>query len=127
ARLSGAYAEEDEFHAARALSRADRDPQAIRAYRRFARAHPAHARAPEATYLAAWLEMRHGARAGERQMDRFLRSPLAARALGLARDATWQLALAAFERGQHRSAEARFERYAAMGTDPLIRARGTYW
>jgi soluble lytic murein transglycosylase len=127
ARMGGASAADDQFHAARALSRADRDPEAIRAYRAFARAHASHRLAPEATYLAAWLEIRHGVRGGERQMRRFLASGLAARAPSLAREATWQLALGAFERGRHREAAQLFLRYSTMSDDILVRARGLYW
>ncbi|HJL17850.1 MAG TPA: lytic transglycosylase domain-containing protein [Sandaracinaceae bacterium LLY-WYZ-13_1] len=128
AALGGAHAAEDQFHAARALSRADRDLEAVRDYRRFVREHPEHRRAPEATYLAAWLELRHGRAArGERQMRRFSRSRLARRAPGLRRAATWQLALRAFERERHRAAARLFDRYADLGDGPLVRARGLYW
>ena len=127
ARLGGADAADDQFHAARALSRADRDPEAIRAYRAFARAYPTHRLAPEATYLAAWLEIRHGTRGGERQMRRFLASGFAARAPSLAREATWHLALGAFERHRNGEASQLFLRYSTMGDDVLVRARGLYW
>ncbi len=127
AEAGGAYALEDAFHAARALSRADRDDEAVRAYRAFARAHPDHARAPEATYLAAWLELRHGQRGGERAMRRFLASRLARRAPALARDATWQLGLRSFEAERYADAERQFQAYAALDRDTLVRARGLYW
>lgn len=127
ARLGGADAADDEFHAARALSRADRDREAVAAYRRFARRHRAHRRAAEASYLAAWLSLRHGFPGGERQMSRFVRSAFADRAPRLARDARWQLALRAFERGQHRRAAELFQRYAETDAQPLVRGRGLYW
>ncbi|MCC6875807.1 MAG: transglycosylase SLT domain-containing protein [Sandaracinaceae bacterium] len=122
----GPDAIDDEFLAARALSRADHDREAIRAYRRFAQRHATHRDAQQALYLAAWLELRHGLPGGARSMQRFLRSP-AARGGGLARDATWQLALSAFELGRHREAAELFERYAQTGDDTLVRARGLYW
>jgi len=125
--LGGAHAADDAFHAARALSRADRDREAIRAYRRFARRYRSHQRAAEATYLAAWLELRHGLAGGERQMSRFVRGPLADRAPRLARDGRWQLALRAFERGRHRRAAELFQRYADSDAQPLVRGRGLYW
>lgn len=125
ARLRGAHAAADAFHAARALSRADRDAEAVRAYRRFARTHSSHPRAAEASYLAAWLEIRHGTRGGERNMRRFSRSRLATPAL--VRAATWQLGLRAFERGAFRAAEGHFSRYAQTSSASLVRARGLYW
>ncbi|HEY8428281.1 MAG TPA: transglycosylase SLT domain-containing protein [Sandaracinaceae bacterium] len=127
ARLGGAHAADDEFHAARALSRANRDLEAVRAYRRFAAAHPRHRRAPEALYLAAWLEMRHGVRGAERRMQAFLRSEAARREPGLARDGLWMLALRAFERRQYARAATLFSQYAETDSDVLVRARGLYW
>lgn len=127
ARLGGEHAVEDQFHAARALSRADRDLEAVRAYRRFVREHSGHPLAPEAEYLAAWLEMRHGVAAGERRMRQFVNGRLARRAPGLHRDASWQLALRAFERGRYPAAIRLFESYAEMGDGALVRARGLYW
>jgi soluble lytic murein transglycosylase len=127
ARLGGPHAADDQFHAARALSRADRDREAIPAYRRFAADHPAHAQAPEALYLAAWLELRHGLPGGERQMQRFLRSPQARRDPTSAREGLWHLALRAFERRRYPQAAELFEQYAATDAQTLVRARGLYW
>ena len=125
--LGGAHALDDQFHAARALSRSDQDALAVRAYRRFAREHSGHARAAEATYLAAWLELRHGMRGGERNMSRFARSRLASRAPRFQRDATWQLGLRAFEAERYAAAERHLQAYERMSPDPLVRARGRYW
>lgn len=128
ARLRGPDAISDEFHAARALSRADQDAEAVTAYRRLVRAHPHHARAAQAEYLAAWLELRMGRARGERSMERFLRgsrgrsSPPSRR-----RAATWQLAFAAFEAGRHGRAAQLFEQYANLGRRGLERGRGLYW
>lgn len=127
ASMNGAHAADDQFLAARALSRADRDEEAVRAYRRFVRERSTHRRAPEASYLAAWLELRHGMRGGERNMARFARSALARRAPRFQQEATWQLGLRAFERGRHRAAERHLVRYAAMSPSPMVRARGRYW
>ncbi len=124
ARQRGPTALDDEFHAARALSRSDQDPQAIAAYRRFARRHRTHRRAPEAEFLAAWLELRLGRRRGENAMARFVR---ARRTTSFARSGTFELGLFAYERGQFSTAARRFEEFAAMGTDALVRARGLYW
>lgn len=126
ARAGGAYAIEDEFHAARALSRADEDRDAVRAYQRFARAHAGHPRAAEASYLAAWLSLRHDYAGAERMMQRFVRSRFGRASPGLARSASWQLGLRAFEAERYREAERRFSE-SARGDDALVRGRGLYW
>jgi soluble lytic murein transglycosylase len=127
ARLGGPTAIDDEFHAARALSRADRDDEAIAAYVKFHEAHPNHESAALAEYLAAWLDIRHGRARGEQRMERFLGSPRARKAPDLGREAAWHLAFRAFERGQHKRAVPLFERYARMGRLGLVRGRGLYW
>jgi soluble lytic murein transglycosylase len=48
---------DDTFHAARALSRANRDEEAIKAYRAFVKEHPRHALSDEASFLVARLLM----------------------------------------------------------------------
>ena len=127
ARQSSGTREEDQFHAARALSRADSDAQAVTAYRRFVREHPRAERAAEAEYLAAWLEIRQGRRAGEGNMRRFLDGPRARANRALAGEATWHLGFRAFEQGRHREAARWLERYAATGSEAMIAARGQYW
>lgn len=127
ARLGGPHAAVDQFHAARALSRANRDREAVTAYRRFARQHRNHARTAEALYLAAWLALRHDMPGAERQMRSFLSSAHARQNPELARDARWMLALRAFERGQHARAAELFEGYAESHAQTLVRARGLYW
>jgi soluble lytic murein transglycosylase len=127
ARSGGPHAQDDQFHAARSLSRADRDPEAILAYRRFATEHPEHDKAAEATYLAAWLEIRHGIRGGERNMQAFLRLPAARAVPHLLREASWQLAFSTYRSGRHTRAARLLMEYASMSDDPLVRARGLYW
>ena len=127
ARMRGAHAADDQFHAARALSRSDQDAAAVRDYRRFARDHGSHRLAPEAMYLAAWLELRHDMRGGELNMSRFVRSRFAAREARFAREATWQLGLRAFERRRWSAAERHLSAYARMNPSPMVRARGYYW
>ena len=123
ARAGGPTAIDDEFHAARALSRADRDAEAIQAYRRFARRHRRHARADDAEYLAAWLEDRLGRASARRSFERFLR-----RARGnLKRNATWHLAMSDFRRRRASSAAALFEQYADAGSGAMVEGRGLYW
>ncbi|AKF04575.1 lytic transglycosylase domain-containing protein [Sandaracinus amylolyticus] len=131
AALPGPTAVADAFHAARARSRAGDDAGAIRAYRALVRRAPQSDQAAEAEYLAAWLELRLGRRTGARAMERFVSGPRAARAPRLAREGAWQLAIDAFRRARDRRAylraAARFEAYARMDADVLVRGRGTYW
>ncbi len=125
-RLGGSDALEDEFHAARALSRADQDADAIRAYRRFARTHRRHRRAAEAEYLAAWLELRTRPAAGRRAFERYLRG--AGRTDGRRRsNAEWHLGMGAFDAGNHTEAARRFTDYAGNSRDPMRGGRGLYW
>jgi soluble lytic murein transglycosylase len=127
AELRGPHAVDDEFTAARALSRANRDSEAVIGYRRFAEAHADHAKAAEAMYLAAWLEIRHEVRGAERRMQQFARSALARRAPGFQREAHWHLALRAFTTGRHTQAARLFTRYAESSNETLVRGRGLYW
>ncbi|MFW6050450.1 MAG: transglycosylase SLT domain-containing protein [Myxococcota bacterium] len=127
ARLGGPTEVEDAFHAARALSRAGRTDEAIRAYRRLVRRHPRERYAATAEYLAAWLELRHGRRGGRRHMAAFVAGPRARQAPDRARTARWQLALADFEAGRHHRAARGFEAYARAGAGAMVRARGLYW
>lgn len=60
AELGARTAEDDEFHAARAMSRAGKDDDAVRAYRAFEKAHPKSALADEAGYLVARLSFLTG-------------------------------------------------------------------
>jgi soluble lytic murein transglycosylase len=127
ARLGGPHAADDQFHAARALSRADRDLEAVAGYRQFAADHPGHDKAPEALYLASWLELRHRVPGAEGRMQRFVRSPQARRDPVWMREGLWQLALRAFERRQYPRAAELFAAYAATDAQTLVRARGLYW
>lgn len=127
ARVGGPTAVADEFHAARALGRADQDLQAIRAYRRLVRRHSRTRWAAQAEYLAAWLELRLGRFGGERRMEAFLEGPRANVIPSLRRDATWQLGITAFEAGQHARAARLLSQYARLGSGPMEEGRGRYW
>lgn len=116
---------EDQFHAARAQSRADHDREAIASYRVFVAQHASHELAQKAEYLAAWLELRLGDAAGERNMRRFLSGP---RGRGSsARDAVWHLALRAYETGRFTRAARLFDRYARPTGRGLIEGKFSYW
>ncbi|MDP8998591.1 MAG: lytic transglycosylase domain-containing protein, partial [Myxococcota bacterium] len=56
----GPHAAEDAFHAARALSRADRDEEAIRAYEDVQRRFPKSTWADDAAFFVSYLRMLHG-------------------------------------------------------------------
>ncbi len=126
-RVGGPTAVADEFHAARALGRADRDLQAIRAYRRLVRRHSGTRWAARAEYLAAWLELRLGRFGGERRMEAFLEGPRANVIPSLRRDATWQLGIAAFEAERYGRAARLLGQYARLGSGPMEEGRGRYW
>lgn len=126
ARLGGEHEVEDAFHAARALSRADQDARAIRAYRQLAQRHPRSKRAPEARFIAAWLEMRRGRANGEKQMERLVRGKSQAPGRWR-RAALWELGFRAFETRRYTRAARYLSEYAAVATDSMDKARGFYW
>ncbi|MFO0577185.1 MAG: transglycosylase SLT domain-containing protein [Polyangia bacterium] len=59
-RLQGDKQAEAMFHGARALSRADKDDEAIKGYQAVVQAHPRSSWAPEASFLTGWLEYNRG-------------------------------------------------------------------
>lgn len=124
-RLGGPTAIDDRFHAARALSRADEDRAAIRAYDALVRAHRRHRRARQAAYLAAWLELRINATRGRARMTRFLNGPHARGRYR--RDAAWALGLEAFERRSFTSARRHFTAYLDASEDAVDEAKALYW
>ncbi|TFH32660.1 MAG: hypothetical protein E4H00_00910 [Myxococcales bacterium] len=124
--LHGEHEIEDAFHAARALSRADQDARAIRSYRRFAQRYPRSDRAPEARFLAAWLEIRLGRADGEKQMERLLRGKAQVRGRWR-RSAVWELGFRAFETRRYVRAAQYLSQYTTLVTDGMDEARGFYW
>lgn len=60
ARMKGERQSEAMFHGARALSRADKDDQAIAGYQALVKAHPGSRYAAEASFLTGWLEYNRG-------------------------------------------------------------------
>lgn len=60
ARLRGDLAADALFHSARALSRADRDDEAIVRYRKVVKRYPGAPKAAEAALLSGWLEYNRG-------------------------------------------------------------------
>jgi soluble lytic murein transglycosylase len=122
----GEHEAEDAFHSARALARADQDARAIRAYRRFAQRYPRNPRAPEARFLAAWLEIRLGRANGEKQMERLLRGKSQVRGQWR-RSAVWELGFRAFETRRYGRAAHYLSQYTTLVTTSMDAARGFYW
>ncbi|HVR62843.1 MAG TPA: tetratricopeptide repeat protein, partial [Polyangia bacterium] len=128
-KLSGDKAATAAFHGARALSRVDRDDEAIAGYRRVVETYPRSRFAAEAQYLSGWLEYNRGRfreslPALQATLDHFGRSPFAD-------DAAWCLAFAHYLLGETAAALTGFARYAAMPSGEMTpedhAARVAYW
>jgi soluble lytic murein transglycosylase len=123
AQLGGAAAEAM-FHGARALSRADRDDEAITWYRKVVASYPSTAYAQEAQFLTGWLEFNRG-----RYQEAI--APLEA---SLARyphskwvdDSLWFLGMAHYFLGQWPQARIRLDALARH-TGALEGGKGSYW
>jgi soluble lytic murein transglycosylase len=124
--LTGERAAFAAFHGARALSRIDRDDEAIAGYRQVVERFPGSKWAPEAQFRSGWLEINRGrfreAGPGLRAtLTRYPRSPFAD-------DAAWYLALAHHllgESGQALAALDQYERMSQKNEDAAMRVR--YW
>jgi soluble lytic murein transglycosylase len=128
-RLSGEKAASAQFHGARALSRVDRDDEAIAGYRKVIAQFPHSRWAAEAQYLSGWLEYNRGRfresiPAFQATLDRFGSS-------AFADDAAWSLAFANFLLGNDKEAAAGFERYGRLPPTGIasdeIALRVKYW
>lgn len=125
--LPAADAASAAFHGARALSRVDRDDDAIAGYGRVVQTFPTSRWAAEAQFLAGWLEFNRGrfreAQPGLRQvLARFSRSTFAA-------DAAWFLTLAHHFAGQPQEALGALDQHVRLArmSDPEIAQRAQYW
>ncbi len=127
--LSGDKAASAAFHGARALSRADRDDEAIAGYRKVVTEFPHSRFAAEAQYLSGWLEYNRGRfkeslPALQATLDHFGGS-------AFADDAAWCLAFAHFLLGDAAEATAGLERYARIPATGITDAergdRVAYW
>jgi soluble lytic murein transglycosylase len=115
------------FHGARALSRIDRDEEAIRHYKEVVARYPSSSWAAEAQFRAGWLQVNRG-RFREALPD--LRETLARfPKSAFADDAAWYVALSHFllgDAGAALQAIANYEQVARRGNeDAALRAR--YW
>jgi len=123
--LSGARAADALFHSARALSRADRDDEAIARYREVVSRYPGSNDAAEAAFLAGWLEYNRGrfdkAIAPLLEAERkFPQSPYA-------RPARWFAGWSRFLLSRYGEALADFERLVKDAEGELDTGKLLYW
>jgi soluble lytic murein transglycosylase len=127
--LTGDKAASAQFHGARALSRVDRDDEAIAGYRKVLSEFPRSRYAAEAQYLSGWLDYNRGRfreslPALQATLDHFGGS-------AFADDAAWCVAFAHFLLGDDAAAAAGFERYRRLPSTGIasdeVGARVAYW
>jgi soluble lytic murein transglycosylase len=127
--LSGDKAASALFHGTRALSRIDRDDDAIAGYKQVVQRFPQSRYAAEAQFLAGWLDYNRGRYRESLSelratLDRFGKS-------AFADDAAWCVAFAHFLLGELPQAKAGFDRYARMPATGMTSeeraARVAYW
>jgi soluble lytic murein transglycosylase len=119
--VGGPNAAEDAFHAARALSRADRDEEAIRAYEDVEHRFPKSTWAEQAAFFVPYLRMLHGEwRQCARGFEAYLRVNPGREA---AHDARHDGALCALLEGDAKTARIAFERLVEDEGDPIVSAR----
>ncbi|HEY2902622.1 MAG TPA: transglycosylase SLT domain-containing protein [Polyangia bacterium] len=128
-KLTGDKAAEAAFHGARALSRVDRDDEAIAGYHQVITTYPRSRFAAEAQYLSGWLDYNRGRfreslPALQATLDHFGSSPFAD-------DAAWCLAFAHYLLGDNAAALAGLSRYASIPSKDMPpedrAARVSYW
>ena len=120
----GASAAEAMFHGARALSRADKDDDAIQWYHKVVATYPSTPWAQEAAYLAGWLEFNRGKYREaiaplEDSLARYPRSKFVD-------DALWNLGLSHYFLGEWDKARGRLAALAKRG-GALEGGKGSYW
>ena len=127
--LSGERAASALFHGTRALSRIDRDDEAIAGYKRVVKEFPRSRFAAEAQFLSGWLDFnrgrfRDGLPALQATLDHFGKS-------AFGDDAAWCVAFTHFLLGELPQAAAGLDRYAGMAATGMTSeeraARVAYW
>jgi soluble lytic murein transglycosylase len=121
AAAGGPHAIEDEFHAARALARADKDDEAIHRMTALARQHPNTRWGDEAQYFVPYLHILHGDwRAAAEGFDQYAEKyPKGVER----REALRYGAIAHLMSQGYATARRLFEQVATEETDPLLGAR----
>jgi soluble lytic murein transglycosylase len=118
---AGTKGAEDAFYAARALSRADRDEEAIRGYEDVERRFRKSPWAEQAAFLAPYLRMLHGEwTACSRGFDAYLTAHSGGQD---ARDAARDGALCKLLSGETKSSRAVFEQLVEDEPDPIVSSR----
>jgi soluble lytic murein transglycosylase len=121
AALGGADAPEDAFHAARALSRADRDEEAIRGYQDVERRYPQSPWAEQAAFYVPYLRMLHGEwRDCSHGFDAYVREHPTGDQV---RDARADGDLCKLLDGNAKAARSDLERLVEDEPDPIVSAR----
>ncbi|MEO7735398.1 MAG: transglycosylase SLT domain-containing protein [Kofleriaceae bacterium] len=120
----GAQAAEAMFHGARALSRADRDDDAITWYQKVVASYPSTAYAQEAQFLVGWLEFNRGHYAAalpglEASLQRYPHSKWVD-------DSLWFLGMAHYFLGHWDLARVRLDALARR-SGALEGGKGSYW
>jgi soluble lytic murein transglycosylase len=117
----GAHAAEDAFHAARALSRADHDEEAVRGYEEVERRFPKSRWAEQAAFFVPYLRMLHGEwKDCARGFDAYLRGHASGEEAG---DARRDGALCRLLEGDAKGARVVFEHLTDDETDATASAR----
>jgi soluble lytic murein transglycosylase len=125
--LSGEKAAFATFHGARALSRIDRDDEAIANYRMLVAKYPSASWAAEAQFRAGWLEINRGH--FREALPDLKETLLRYQRSGFADDAAWYQALAYYLLGdgpQASKAIALYEQVARRGNEDAA-MRALYW
>jgi soluble lytic murein transglycosylase len=112
------------FHGARALSRADKDDEAIDWYKKVVARYPRTAWAEEAQFLSGWLEFNRGKYAAaikplEQNLAKYPRSKWID-------DTLWFLGMSHYFLGEWDEARTQLTRLAKFGGS-LEGGKGTYW
>lgn len=121
-RLKGERQVEAMFHGARALSRADRDDDAIQRYRELVKAHPRSTYSAEASFLAGWLDWNRGRYP---QAIASLLETLKSYSGNFAEEAHWYIAFSRYLLGDFAGAMPELEHVAKR--PGLNGQKGQYW
>lgn len=111
------------FHGARALSRADKDDEAIKGYLAVVQAHPRSSWASEASFLVGWLEYNRG-----RYAEAIPALQEAVKRYGSGKfgdEARWYIGWSRYLLGEHAQALTEFDQLAKK-TEKLA-PKTTYW
>ena len=121
-RMKGESQAEAMFHGARALSRADKDDEAIKGYMAVVEAHPKSRFAPEASFLSGWLEYNRS-RYTEAIVN--LQETLRRFSGPFAEEARWYIGLSRYLLADYPAALPEFESLSKRNGPAA--SKGSYW